>query len=186
MSILGLDCGTKGAYVERFDNSTFTSIRWKKVPPGEILGYLKAARFAYLKNNEYAAKAYVEPLSFRTGDGQKSGIDTMIKTAGGQEMLLTLAGFEIEYVDCKTWQPEFGLAGLSNLTNQEKQKHYVAKVLELYGVKVTQEEGSAVLIATYGWRKEHGELTHGRTIKGSRLQCEGRTGQILWESRQKA
>lgn len=76
-----------------------------------------------------------------------------------------------EFVESKTWQFEFGLGGKHAPRGSSFEEEYAArkkahqrKAAELFrNCEVTLDKADALLIALYGWRKLHGELTHGKT-----------------------
>lgn len=126
-------------------------------------------------------KVYMEHVHWRPSDKKHpTQIETMFRNAAKMELCFEIAGIEGEMVEPTTWQLEFGLGGIEEYADRKRAAQ--KKAQEIYNnPKITLDAADGILIATYGYRKERGELTNGKDTDKEIRQGTG----LQWESRQK-
>lgn len=160
MKTAGFDPGANGCLACTSDGKDVQALRFKGRSILEMR-YEIADMLSCLSTNDQRPKVYGELTGFRSTDVQSDkihGIIKMERNAGKIQGALEVLGFSINWTN--QWQLEFGLGGISNYEDRKKAAHKLAK--EEFGNWITKDAADGILICVYGWRKEHGGLTHGK------------------------
>lgn len=170
MSIIGIDPGTTGAAVIICPKRSITYCRFAKEESNrDIWEWLEGVSAGY-------ATALLELVHAIPRDKKHlSNFAKFMQEVGGIKWALDIASIPYDQIDPQVWQREFGLGGLAKA---DRKKRAVQIAQQLFpSIKVTTDLGDAILIAEYAWRKQYGELIHGRDKNKTPRKAKG----ILWK-----
>lgn len=156
-TVFGVDPGTYGAMAEVTANGIYVLRFIRKTHLQIISEFEQRVRMARLNGGVYGFKENKGPRSGERVDA----VFTNGRNHGFAEALFEFNRIPYAKIDSSPWQLEFNLGGKFATDSQRKNAHR-AKAQDVFQREFTLDEADAALIAGYGWRKVHDNLTGGK------------------------